>query len=59
MGRSRPTFIRSIGKKLLEYHSEKFSDDFEKNKQKVDELTDISSKRVRNRVAGFISSKKE
>ncbi|PTD94565.1 30S ribosomal protein S17e [archaeon SCG-AAA382B04] len=56
MGRSRPTFIRNIGKKLIEYHGEKFSEDFEENKEKVDELTDISSKRVRNRIAGFIAS---
>ncbi len=59
MGRSRPTFIRSIGEKLLEYHGKKFSSDFEENKEKIDELTDIDSKRVRNRVAGFISSQKE
>lgn len=59
MGRSRPTFIRNIGYKLLEYHSDKFDNDFEENKEMVEKLTDINSKRVRNRVAGFIASQKE
>lgn len=30
-------------------------DDFEHNKEKVAELTDVNSKTVRNRIAGYIT----
>ncbi|OKY77598.1 MAG: Ribosomal protein S17E [Candidatus Methanohalarchaeum thermophilum] len=55
MGRSRQTYIRNIGKKLLDYHGRKFDSDFDENKEKIEELTDINSKKLRNRVAGFIT----
>ncbi|WGI16843.1 30S ribosomal protein S17e [Methanonatronarchaeum sp. AMET-Sl] len=57
LGRSRPKFIRSIGEELIKYHGEKFSDNFEKNKEMVDELTNVQSKRLRNRIAGIITKK--
>jgi len=58
LGRSRPTFIRSIGEKLLDRYSGQFTEDFEENKEMVENLTDVSSKRLRNRIAGFITDKK-
>ncbi|WP_086636560.1 30S ribosomal protein S17e [Methanonatronarchaeum thermophilum] len=57
MGRSRPKFIRSVGEELMKYHGEKFSDDFEENKEMVEELTNVRSKRLRNRIAGLIAKK--
>jgi len=53
----KPTYIKTIGNELLEFHEEKFSNDFDQNKKAVDGSTNIQSKRVRNRVAGYITRK--
>ncbi len=53
----KPSYIKNIGTELLEYHREKFSNDFDENKKVVQTATNIPSKRVRNRVAGFITRK--
>jgi len=53
----KPSYIKNIGTELLEYHREKFSGDFDENKKAVGSATDIPSKRVRNRVAGYITRK--
>jgi small subunit ribosomal protein S17e len=53
----KPSYIKGIGTELLEFHREKFSGDFDENKKAVGSSTDIPSKRVRNRVAGYITRK--
>ncbi|GAA0244755.1 30S ribosomal protein S17e [Halobacterium noricense] len=40
---------------LLERYPEAFTDDFDRNKKSVSKLTNITSKDVRNRVAGYIT----
>ena len=40
---------------LLKTYEGSFSSDFEQNKLKVSEYTDIKNKTIRNRVAGYIS----
>ncbi|WP_069807178.1 30S ribosomal protein S17e [Vulcanisaeta thermophila] len=55
MGKVRPRYIKSLARRLLEVYADKFTDDFETNKKLVAELTDITSKTVRNRVAGEIT----
>lgn len=54
----KPKYVKQIGKLLLERYPKAFNTDFEQNKEKVTELTNIESKDVRNRVAGFITRKK-
>jgi small subunit ribosomal protein S17e len=53
LGRVRPNYIKRISRKLVERFPEKFTKDFERNKELVDALTNINSKKVRNRVAGY------
>lgn len=53
----KPTYIKKIGNELLEFHEEKFSNDFDHNKKTVAVTTNIPSKRVRNRVSGYITRK--
>ena len=55
MGSIKPTYIKRIALELLERYPEIFNVDFEENKKKVDEMTDMSSKTMRNRVAGYIT----
>jgi small subunit ribosomal protein S17e len=53
----KPSYIKSTGLELIVRFSDKFTNDFDDNKQVVTEMTSISSKRVRNRIAGFITRK--
>ncbi|MEM5878953.1 MAG: 30S ribosomal protein S17e [Candidatus Aenigmatarchaeota archaeon] len=59
MGRIKTSFIKKIAKDLLEENTDKFSTDFEANKKIVSQLLDINSKRIRNIVAGYITSLKK
>ncbi|MBS1263645.1 MAG: 30S ribosomal protein S17e [Methanonatronarchaeales archaeon] len=59
MGRVRPTLVKSIGQKLTERYPNAFSDDFEENKDTVDEYAEVKSKHLRNRIAGYVTHLKE
>lgn len=50
-----PTQIMSIGETLLERYPDTFSSDFDENKRRVEQLTDVETNRVRNRIAGYIT----
>ncbi|AUX10110.1 ribosomal protein S17e-like protein [Halalkaliarchaeum desulfuricum] len=54
-----PTDVITIGDELLRNNPDTFDEDFGENKTHVERLTDIGSKRVRNRVAGYITRKKQ
>lgn len=58
MGAIKPTYIKSLGKQLLKTVPEFITDDFDENKKVVEEYTNIVSKGVRNRIAGYITHKK-
>ena len=55
----KPSYIKNVAKALLEEYPEAFSTDFEHNKEGVSRLTNIDSKEVRNRVAGYVTRKKQ
>lgn len=55
MGNIKPTYIKRVALELIRRFRDDFSTDFEANKKKVNELTDIDSKTMRNRVAGYIT----
>jgi small subunit ribosomal protein S17e len=57
LGRIRQTFIKRTGEELLEKFEDKFTTDFETNKKAVEEVALISTKRLRNRIAGYITSR--
>ena len=46
---------RRLSELMLSRHPEAFGLDFEKNKEALDELAVVSSKQLRNRIAGYIS----
>ncbi len=54
MGNIRPGYIKSLAGLLLEEHGDVFTTDFAQNKENVTRYTDIESKGIRNRVAGYI-----
>ncbi len=54
MGNIRPNYIKALTTQLLEEHGEAFGTDFAANKENVTKYTNIESKGIRNRVAGYI-----
>jgi len=55
MGKVRPDHVKTIARELVERFPEKFSVDFKSNKENVDALTNVKSKKLRNRIAGYIA----
>ena len=53
MGNIRQTYIKRVAIELVTKYPDEFGADYDANKKKVDELTDITSKTMRNRVAGY------
>ena len=58
MGRIKTTFVKNIGKELMEKHPESFSGSFEDNKKELVPLISFTSRKMRNLVAGYITSVK-
>ena len=53
MGKVRTEQVKRTARELLDKYPDKFSTDFEKNKQLVNKYTNISSTKIRNKVAGY------
>jgi small subunit ribosomal protein S17e len=56
MGRVRQTYIKRAARNLLERYPDKFSTSYEENRRALRELTNVESKSLRNRVAGYIAT---
>lgn len=54
----KPAYVKKTATLLLERYDEAFNADFEHNKDVVQELTNVESKPVRNRIAGYITRQK-
>ena len=55
MGRVRPTYIKRVAIELVRNYSDRFNEDFDHNKSIVEELTDVESLTMRNRITGYVS----
>ena len=55
MGRVRTVLIKRTGHELMKAHGDEFSNNFEENKLAVDRLLSISSKMLRNKIAGYVT----
>ena len=56
MGNIRTKDIKKASSELVEMYPDKFNDDFENNKQALEELNiRIGTKLMRNKVAGYIT----
>lgn len=58
MGRIKTTFVKNIGKELLEKYSAAFDGSFEHNKTALIPYVSFTSHKMRNLVAGYITSMK-
>ena len=59
MGRIRTTLVKRVAKQLLDSKKYEFSTNFEKNKQILKQMQGFATKRLRNRVAGYITRLKK
>lgn len=55
LGNIRPTYIKRVAVELVRLYPNEFTEDFEHNKKKVSELTDVSTIMMRNRIAGYVT----
>ncbi len=55
MGKVRIRLVKRTARELLEKYPDLFTTDFEHNKMVVKNLIDTKSKRIRNRIAGYIT----
>lgn len=55
MGRIKTTQVKRTGRKLVSMYTNKFSSDFTQNKKQVDVSAVISSKKLRNIIAGYVT----
>jgi len=55
LGKVRPERVKKIAKELFKRYPNKFTADFESNKKLLAPLSQISSTKLRNRIAGYIT----
>lgn len=58
MGNIKTSFVKRVGRTLFEKHGDKFTEDYSKNKEIIKGLIDIKSKKLRNTIAGYVTSLK-
>jgi len=56
LGKVRTELVKRIAEELVERYPDRFNADFENNKKLVESFTTVSSARLRNRIAGYITS---
>lgn len=55
MGNIRQTYIKRVAMELVKIYPDEFTLDYGHNKQKVAELTDVSTQSMKNRIAGYVT----
>ena len=55
MGKSRRVKTKRLADEILKKYPNKFTTDFDENKKLVEEVVIISSKTLRNKLAGYIT----
>jgi small subunit ribosomal protein S17e len=58
LGKVKTEQIKHLGKELMIRFPDKFNTSFDENKRTVDEVTQGTTTRVRNKVAGYITRTK-
>jgi len=56
MGRIRQKYIKRSARLLLEKYPDKFTGDYEQNRNALDGVASIGSKPLKNKIAGYITT---
>ncbi len=59
MGRVKIHLIKTTARVIFDKYSPFFTEDFNKNKVVVSKIVDVESKKIRNLLAGYITSLKK
>lgn len=59
MGRIKTRFVKHVGQDLFEKYADRFTIDFQKNKEVLKTMATFESRRMQNVVAGYITSLKK
>jgi len=59
MGRIKLQLIKRTTNKLMKEHREDFKENFDENKKIVEKHTTVSNKRLRNKIAGYVTKLKK
>jgi len=54
LGNIKNQFIKNLAKTLIEKYPDRFTNSFEKNKEEMDKIVILESKKIRNKVAGCL-----
>jgi len=57
VGRIKTAFVKRVSEQLLAKFRDRFTTDFQENKERVKELVDYPSKKIINQIAGYITRK--
>jgi small subunit ribosomal protein S17e len=55
LGKVKTEQVKRVGKELMNRFPDKFNTNFDENKRMVDTLTEGTTTRVRNQIAGYIT----
>jgi len=55
VGKVRTVLVKRLSRELVERYPDSFTTDFDQNKSVVDELLTNTTKRLRNRIAGYVT----
>ncbi len=55
MGNIRTSFVKRLAKELIENHPGVFTNNFDENKKLVMEYSTVSTKHLRNKIAGYVT----
>ena len=55
MGRIKTVLVKRVTKQLVREHGDEFGEDFAKNKEILKKYVDITSPKLRNVIAGYVS----
>ena len=55
MGRIKTKLVKGVTNKLVDRHRQDFKENFEENKKLVSKFADISSIKIRNVIAGYVT----
>jgi small subunit ribosomal protein S17e len=58
LGKVRIEVVKKVARELVSKFPDTFNTDYYDNKRKVMQFIDVESKRLRNRIAGYITSLK-
>jgi small subunit ribosomal protein S17e len=59
VGRIKTRPLKRVTREIMEAHGERFTNDFDNNKKLVSEVADVSSKKLRNIIAGYATRLKK